>query len=401
MPRGKDEDEPMPAQVSAIPIKLIEPHPRLTFRFRYDVDSLIESIRTAVDENTPNGQINPGRVVMREDGQGYYVYVGVRRYLALKALYEQTKDERFGTYNAYVDTNISELQMFVKAKKENDEDRGERQGVSVLEEVSGIGRIRDSIESRDLDEGLSRLLAVAEKLGDEKLRLLYKVEGAASFRFRLSQLERLSKIDNEREFYLTAAYVAGSGVRDDDIEPAVKDKERVYVFDWFQRIFPGYKKNADDTTNSAGDTVKEAGAQAGNVPGGDGKDASKQLEVHKKEVIVVGCPACKAENIVQLRGKVVATQIPPDPNGKGRTMEADTVSRIVLECARCSKPFHVFAKHIGGRVYAVEPSILGKFKEPKAKIEAIDLRFDFEKGLWQKIVDGKVVGTMRLLTTKR
>ena len=209
--------ECLPAQVSAIPLKLVEPHPRLMFRFSYDVDSLADSIRSAVDENTPNGQINPGRVVLREDGEGYYVFVGVRRFLALRHLYETTKDERFATYSAYVDTNISELQMFIKAKKENEEEKGERQGVSLLEEVSGIGMIKDSVSSRDLDEGLARQLAVAEKIGDEKLLQLYKVERAAGFRFRLAQRERLAKIGDEREFYTTASYVAGAGMRGDDI----------------------------------------------------------------------------------------------------------------------------------------------------------------------------------------
>ena len=232
----------MPAQVSAIPLKLVEPHPRLMFRFSYDVDSLAESIRSAVDENTPNGQINPGRVVLREDGEGYYVFVGVRRFLALRHLYETTKDERFATYSAYVDTNISELQMFIKAKKENEEEKGERQGVSLLEEVSGIGKIKDSVSSRDLDEGLARQLAVAEKIGDEKLLRLYKVERAAGFRFRLAQLERLAKIGDEREFYTTASYVAGAGMRGDDIEPAIDEREKAQVFDWFGRLFPDYMK---------------------------------------------------------------------------------------------------------------------------------------------------------------
>src|SRR5713101_3858414 len=84
----------MPGQVSSIPIGLVEPHPKLMLRFRYDVDSLAESMSSSVDENTPNGQLNPGRVVPKEDGKGYLVYMGVRRYFALKLLYEKTRDER-------------------------------------------------------------------------------------------------------------------------------------------------------------------------------------------------------------------------------------------------------------------------------------------------------------------
>ncbi|MDV3292655.1 MAG: hypothetical protein LYZ70_00105 [Nitrososphaerales archaeon] len=391
----------MAVQVSAIPLKLIATHPRLTFRFSYDVDSLADSIRSAADENTPNGQINPGRLVLREDGEGYCVYIGVRRFLALKSLYEKTRDERFATYNAYIDTNISELQMFVKAKKENDEERGERQGVSVLEEVSGIGKIRGSIDSRDLDEGLARLLVVAEKLGDAKILRLYKIEGAANFRFRLAQLERLAKIDDGREFYTAAAYVAGSGMRSDDIEPAVKDREGVFVFEWFPGLFPDYKKKGAEEKGPVGEEKQGAETKGATARGGSKRGDSKQFEVHKKGVIVVGCPRCRGENMLQLRGKIQATQIPSDPRGNGRTMEPDTVSRVVSECSRCSKSFHVFVRHVGGSTYAAEATVLGRFKEPKATTEAVDLRFDFEKEAWQKIVGAKVVGVLRTVAPKR
>jgi hypothetical protein len=396
---GRDEPGDLTVQVSAIPVKLIAPHPRLTFRFAYDVDSLADSITSAADESTPNGQINPGRLVLREDGEGYYVYIGVRRFLALKSVYDRTRNERFATYNAYIDTNISELQMFVKAKKENDEERGERQGVSVLEEVSGIGKIRASIASRDLDEGLARLLAVAERLGDAKLLQLYKIEGAAGFRFRLAQLERLAKIDDEREFYTSASYVAGIGLRNDDIGQVIKDREGVRVFEWFPKLFPYYE---GDEAGEKGLAEEEGrGTETQRVNGGGRQRIANQLEVHKKGAIVVGCPRCRGENILQVRGKVEASQISLDPTGEGRTTDPDTYSRVVLECSRCSKSFRVLVRHVGGNTYAVEASVMGGFREPRATTEAVDLRFDFDKEVWQKIVGAKIVGVVRVSALKR
>ncbi|MDV3294179.1 MAG: ParB/RepB/Spo0J family partition protein, partial [Nitrososphaerales archaeon] len=222
----------MPAQLAAIPLKLIQPHPKLAFRFRYDVASLADSIRSAADENTPNGQLNPGRVVLRGDGEGYYVYVGVRRYFALKSLWDATKDERFAVYTAYIDTDLSELQMFVKAKKENDEENGEREGLSVLEEVSGIGRIRNSINPEELEKGLRRLFELAGRLNEKRAMKLYDIERTARFKFRIAHLERLCAIEDDREFYLAAASVAGFSFADDDIEKAVEARRGAYALNW-------------------------------------------------------------------------------------------------------------------------------------------------------------------------
>ena len=68
MPRGKGEQSE-PAQLTTIPLNLIEPHPKLAFRFSYDIEGLAESIMAAADENTPNGQLNPGRVVLKPGGE--------------------------------------------------------------------------------------------------------------------------------------------------------------------------------------------------------------------------------------------------------------------------------------------------------------------------------------------
>jgi len=53
-------------------------------------------------------------------------------------------------------------------------------------------------------------------------------------------------------------------------------------------------------------------------------------------------------------------------------------------------------KRLGERVYAVESSGSMKFKDPRDKVEAADLRFDWEKNEWQKIVGDKIVGPLML-----
>jgi hypothetical protein len=47
------------------------------------------------------------------------------------------------------------------------------------------------------------------------------------------------------------------------------------------------------------------------------------------------------------------------------------------------------------KVYAVEASLSARFREPKEVVEAVDLRFDFEREAWQKLAGEKVVGIIR------
>ncbi|MDV3277111.1 MAG: ParB/RepB/Spo0J family partition protein [Nitrososphaerales archaeon] len=383
----------MPAQLTTIPLKLIQPHPKLAFRFSYDVAGLADSIRSAADENTPNGQLNPGRVVLRSDGEGYYVYVGVRRYHALKLLYETTKDERFGSYTAYIDTGMDELQMFVKAKRENDEERGERQGLSVLEEVYGLTKIRDAIKPEGLEKGLKRLVDVADKVTLEKIRKLFEIEVATRFRFRLPHLEYICKIEGEADFYLTAATAAGYGYKGEDMDRAWEDRNSAYSLEWFRRVFSQYEQPKPE----AGGTATSQGGQAKKQKPAKAKGkAIKGLEIHEKSVITASCPRCRTLHMVQMKGKIEATHLPADPEGESRTEVTDSVSRLDCTCSACKGRFFLFVKHLEGRRYAAEPSPSMKFREPRETVEAVDLRYDHKEEMWQKIAGDKIVGPLLL-----
>ena len=154
------------SQVTLTPLRLVSPHPRLATRLKLDVGSLAALIGQSVCEDVPNGQLEPGRVVRREDGEGYYVYIGVRRFHALKSLYEETGEERFAVFNAYVDSERSLLSLFLRVRSENEEGTGQRVGLSVLEKILGLYKIRGSIPAEKLDGELRRELAVAEKLDE-------------------------------------------------------------------------------------------------------------------------------------------------------------------------------------------------------------------------------------------
>jgi hypothetical protein len=386
----------MPAQLTTIPLNLVQPHPKLAFRFTYDVAGLAESIRSAADDNTPNGQLNPGRVVLRPDGDGYYVYIGVRRYQALKLIYETTKDDRFGSYAAYIDTGMTELQMFVKAKRENDEEKGERQGLSVLEELFGIAAIRDSINPDGLDKWLKRLVEVADKLDVQRFRKLYEIETASRFKFRLPHLEYLCGIGSEEDFFLTAATAAGFSYRADEMDRAWEDRKAAHALDWFRRLFSesSFKTPEPIPTASVSEPGQTPDTMQTSIPKAEPKTASQVLEIHEENVITAPCPRCRTVQMFEIQGEIDATHLPPEPSGERRTEVTDCVSRVNCTCSGCGSRFFLFVKQLDDRGYAVETSSSIKFRDPRVRVEAMDLRFDHEKREWQKIVGDKIVGPL-------
>jgi hypothetical protein len=378
-----------------MPLDLVEPYQKLLLRFVYEVASLAALIRAAADENAPNGQLEPGRVVPRKDGKkGYLVYVGVRRYFALKWLYENTHDPRFAVFNAYVDEGLTELQMFVRAKMENEDEKGERQGLSVLEEVFGLFKIRDSVSPEKLDGELRREFAVAEKIDEERAERLFRVESAAHFRFRLAHLESLCTIEDDREFYLSAACAAGFNIGADHMEEAVKNRDSAYLLEWFRRLFPEFKEPEKAAPTQQSSTAAGSGNGGGGAEHPGKEQEKKPLEVHKKAAIILPCPVCSTEKMILLSLKVLVTEVPIDPRVTGKRGIPDSVVRYQSKCDACPKEFYAFVEPLGGRRYAAETSISGKFREPKRVVEAVDLRADYQEDVWQKIVEGKVVGTV-------
>jgi hypothetical protein len=371
------------SKVSAIPLELIQPHPRLAFRFRYEVASLAESIRETADESTPNGQLNPGRVVKVGGEEGYHVYVGVRRFLALKSLQETTKDARFGVFNAYVDEGLSELQMFLKAKAENEEEKGERQPVSLLELVSGIRKIRGSFDPNRANPSVKRLLALADKMEDDRLQRLRDAEGATGTNFKTTQLEGLARVDGTKEeFYTTAATMVAFGI--ESAEEAAKKRDAAYHLKWLGRVFPEIKRE-QKPRESDNDKATE----------------DEEVEVHEEGVLLAACPHCGGGNMLKVSEKVEVTHLSPDPRGEAVTMVADAVSRAKLKCSHCGGEVYAFIRHLEGSRYAVSTSKAGEFREPTEATEALDLRYDHGEEAWQRIADGRIAGLVILAPKRR
>ncbi|MDG6926837.1 MAG: hypothetical protein JRN09_09835 [Nitrososphaerota archaeon] len=347
---------------------------------------MVALIKTAVDENTPNGQLEPGRVVPRKDGKkGYFVYIGVRRYLALRWLFGHTRDARFAVFYAYVDTGLTDLQMFLRAKMENEDGKGERQGLSVLEEIFGLSQIKDSLSPEKLKDGeLRRLYELSSKLPQGKLKKLYDIERRTLSRFTVPQLERLVAVREEKDFFLTAASTSGFGFKGDDLEKAEQGREAAYTLEWFRDVFPEYASAAPRAARSP---VRQQP---------DGEQQGGHLEVDEQAVILAPCPACSARSMVHAEGHMETRDIPPDPEQATVTSVAKTIGQNDRRCWKCGQRFYALVRHLEGRKYAADTALSDEFREPQTVVEAIDVRYDRTGKVWQQIVDGKIAGTVDL-----
>jgi hypothetical protein len=386
------------AEVRQIPLGLVSPHPKLATRLRLDAGSLAALIKQSVGEDVPNGQLEPGRVVPRQEGKGYHAYIGVRRLRALASLFEETGDQRFSVFNAYVDSDRSLLELFLRVRSENEDGRGERVGLSTLEKIFGLNKISGSIPPERLDDEMRRELAIAERLDERRITRLFEVETASHFRFRLEHLERLCQMGDARELYESAACIAGLAIPPERIEGAIQGRDSAPTFRWFGTLFPEFKAKPERQGAVITPTTPNRAMAGVTERKGDGTTTAsvqRHLEVHETDVILVPCPECGVENMLQARLEAEVVRLSPNPEAASLTAGAEVVLSCALKCVDCGTEFGAFIKPLGGRRFAVEASLSTRFREPGEELEAIDLRFDFEKGVWQKLEGEKVVGVVR------
>lgn len=118
--------------------------------------------------------------------------------------------------------------------------------------------------------------------------------------------------------------------------------------------------------------------------------------MHEDGVVLANCPKCGGANMLKVKGQLELTHISPDPKGEARTIVADALGRVRLACSHCAEESFVLVEDLGGGTYAVSATESGEFREPDEKIDALDLRFDFDKERWERVTDGKIVGEVLL-----
>ena len=271
-----------------LPIDECEPCPKAMMRFEYGPDD--PSIMALAEMILAQGQLQRGRAVPKAGGNGkkWEVYVGARRYFAIKSL--DGKPGAPAVYRAEIDYGLTEDEIITRALMENEEGRGERKPLSVEEELAYY---RLLLQDKSEDEVISiceragkdnttmtRSIRIARTLGSDKLRKLYEVEKKSGFRFALAHTEEFTKLPDDRTMFQVAAVTADKKFDPGAVKPEAA-RELVKSVAWFSEVFPEYATEAPDS----------AGATAAKKKGkrGTSKAAEPSLDF-------LQCPYCGAHN---------------------------------------------------------------------------------------------------------
>jgi ParB/RepB/Spo0J family partition protein len=250
-------------QVLSLPIETCEVHPRAQIRFSYD-ENKIKKLAQSIELN---GQLQPGWAVKRSDGNGYRIYVGVRRYLACKLLYEQ--ERKVTKYLAFLNEKEPSVEEFYgQILAENFSDEGGREPLSVMEELNIFSRVARETEGDEeihvdriakrvgySPQYIARLQRIMKNIGgEERMLALGKIQQQAnenrkedadrSFRFTAKHLEQLLLWGNDSDsaFFRAAAMIAEKEVPASDITEGFMNAWAAQVpqIKWFQKEFPQY-----------------------------------------------------------------------------------------------------------------------------------------------------------------
>ena len=392
----------------ALPVKLCEPHPDLQTRLKYDqIDVLAEDIRV-------HGQLQPGRAVERPDGTGYWVYLGIGRLLAIKALFEKEGEPK--SYYALLDEGLPFLELFSRSMSEN----LKRRNLSVLEEVRSFWLASQKAKEDEIIAAAAKIgedprtvrkrMELAETLGS-RLGRLYDVEAKAGtgFSFQIGHLEALATIGDQRALYEAAAACAVARFNVKELQNSLKNKSIDKISsglpEWFFEVFPEYTKAEKpslptDTAeakhvvaapaNPKADSpaLPSQGSKDTGVPTGSTQAAAVSATkpesaaaasqppagvTYKEDQAFVECPYCGAQTPFELKEDSELTVI----RFKGTTVpEKDSVApegsyRRRCECLNpaCGEEFWLWAALADGEVKAAgrRKDDEGWFKLPTAK----------------------------------
>ena len=380
------------AEVVRIPLRLVSPHPQALDKAQAGCPIPRRAHQGRCGRGCPERSAGAGQGGPEGRREGVLRVHRGRAVPRAGLLYEETGEERFSVFNAYVDSNRSLLDLFLRVRSENEDGKGERVGLSTLEKIFGLHKISASIPLERLDDEMKRELTVAQRLDEKRIMKLFEVETASHFRFRLEHLERLCQIGDARQMYESAACVAGLAIPPERIESAVEGRGAARTFRWFGSVFPEFAKPKEERPSEA---RAHATGSSGGERRGQTDSGQRQLEIHETEVILLACPECGVENMLQARLEAEVTVLPRDPEGISVTATADAVVSSGVKCYGCGTDFRVFVKRVEGRRFAAEASLSSKFREPREETQAFDLRFDRSVGVWQKLEGEKVVGLVR------
>ena len=363
----------------ALPIELCEPHPDLQARLRYDqVDRLAEDIRM-------NGQLQPGRVVEKKDGTGYFVYIGRGRLLAVRRLFEKYGHPT--RYLAILDESLPFVELFSRSMSENLRSKNlsvldEMKSYDVASKLAGEEEIlQTSCRIGENAEEVKKMISLAGVFGD-KLKRLYDIEVKTGFSFQLGHLEAFAKVSDERKFYEIAAVAAVSRFTADEVRVLLRAGTLTGLVDglvpWFGELFPEFD-SATDTSGRKSRSKHKPDSEARPPVG----------VPYKENLPFVGCPHCGAQVSFELKERSTLTLYKFDG---AAVPKKDSVSPDGLYwrsgiCAneKCGKEFWLVVFSTDGPVRAVVRTAIGEdggFTIPSGKPRLCSVSWDDVRQAW-------------------
>ncbi len=322
--KGKEvNSSAMPLQrteTADLPIEDCEPYPKAMMRFEYGPED--PGIVALAQRILAQGQLQRGRVVPKPDGKGHWVYIGTRRYFALKSL--GGKPGAPTLYRAEIDYGLTEDEMIARALTENEEERGERKALSVEEELAYYGMLLQERSEEELvsigakagkdSNSMTRRIRIARVMGGVKLRRLYEVEKRSGFRFRLGHTEEFAKLPDDMTMFQVAAVTASGRFEPGAVTPEAA-RELVKGIAWFPEVCPEYAP--EPSTGGSG---------------GRGSGASKVAE---PRLDFLQCPHCGAQNPFKHKEDVTFTfftELRSDGRAVKKAVEPQGVYITPVEC---------------------------------------------------------------------
>jgi hypothetical protein len=423
-PKDKKEHTPPPAvseEYTRLPIRQCEPHPDVMMRLDRSegIEGLSESIRT-------NGQQVPGMAVEKPDGSGFWIIAGNRRLQACRLLFEKYGEP--SSYKALLFHGLSKEEIYSKAIVENESERGERRNLSMVEELAFLLSIRETLGNDAVirigvragknEQSIRKKLSLAEELGGELFKNLFKIERRCGTSFKLSHLESLSKHGYDQELLLEiAAIAAASQMNPEEIDPKAAPNLLRYSAPWFFELFPEFNtssrlipvsaskqlgddevrsqsaatraangdastpnlqqgKEREDKNNGSNDT-KEPDEERGNAGKKEDNETTgailapqgTHVSIVSQGIFFATCPACGSEypfdasGLANIERKIEISFYDLNTNNKkeeGREgPEKSTVSPTIIlvaptECSVCAKEFWVNISPRGQGVAAIQ-----------------------------------------------
>jgi hypothetical protein len=401
--KGKPEPKDWNETYDDIDIDLCIPHPSVAgMRFEYECEALERSISEI-------GQLEPCRVVRsEEDGMHLLVYIGQRRLQAVRIL--KSKYGTPSTLKVIIDEDdILEEELVKRALAENVDENGQRMPLSDLEKVAYcrnlLGKYNEQRTEKILtNAGLERntarkIIFLVEKLDNQKVERLHKIESRSNFRFKIAHLDLLLACEDEENLYETASLAAFSQKPPEEIK-TLRQAARHFSKDipWFEEIFPQFPLENPNSDEEGGSKGKEShdGYDSEETPRPDKSDNQNYESDFLREpetplgalpepVILILCHHCKSLNPFKLRTgspEFIFCNLKEEGLIEQLAIGGNEVFDCERECSACGKSFWITASMLDGGKIAVETSTSRTLEVPKREASVRKVCWEQNGGGW-------------------